>query len=297
VSRLAYGFVAIGICFLCGRVFADTDNQDKAAPAPALRTDRFRTIYESPKNPEYQVLYAELKAARTLEKFREFLSVIRLPHLVYLKVAGCDGEEDAWYDPDDRTVTVCYEYLDKVRHVPPNPEMPDAVSPGSAMRGPLLEVFLHEIGHALFDQLHVPILGREEDAADQFAAFLLLHLDEKTARDTVLDVAWMYAQEAKSAEIDKSDLADVHSLSGQRFYTLQCLAYGSEPKLFADLVARHFLPEDRADSCEGEYRQVAYAIRTLMGQYIDVDTRDIIFAKQWVGGKVRRKTTTELPSK
>jgi hypothetical protein len=35
-------------------------------------------------------------------------------------------------------------------------------------------VFLHEGAHALFDQLRIPILGREKDAADQFVAFILI---------------------------------------------------------------------------------------------------------------------------
>jgi Putative metallopeptidase len=267
-----------------------------AIAAPALHGDRFRTVYEPPKNPAHQELYVDLKSARTLEKFREFLSIIRLPHVLILKLAGCGGADDAWYEPQDRTITVCYEYLEKIRSIAPKVTTPDGVTPIDAVRGPVLEVFLHEVGHALFDQLHIPILGHEEDAADQFAAFLLLHLDEKTARSTVLGVAWMYAQEAKDAEIGKDDLADAHSLSGQRYYTLQCLAYGAEPQLFADLVSKHYLPEERAETCEDEYHQVAYAIHTLMGRYIDVGRRDKVFAEQWLGGRVRKKTSTESGS-
>jgi Putative metallopeptidase len=265
-----------------------------AAAAPALQSDRFRTVYEAPKNPAHQALYQELEAAHTLERFREFLSYVRLPHVVILRLAGCDGDDDAWYDAEDRTITVCYEYLEKVRGIMLKSAMPNGVTPNNAVRGPLLEVFLHEVGHALFDQLHIPILGREEDAADQFAAFFLLHLGEQTARDTVLSVAWMYAQEAKDAEIGNADLADIHGLSGQRFYTVLCLAYGSDPELFADLVSNHNLPEDRAEGCADEYRQVAYAIRTLMSRYVDIGRRDRVLAKEWAGAKVRRKTATEV---
>jgi len=28
------------------------------------------------------------------------------------------------------------------------------------------DLFLHELGHAVFDLLKIPVLGREEDAAD-----------------------------------------------------------------------------------------------------------------------------------
>jgi hypothetical protein len=167
---------------------------------------------------------------------------------------------------------------------------PEGLTPRAAVLGPLLEVFLHEVGHALFDQLHIPILGREEDAADQFAAFILLHLDRQTARDTMLGVAWMLGQEAKDGEITRDSLADVHGLAGQRFYGELCMAYGAEPTLFQDLVDRKYLPQERAEGCAEEYGQVAYAVKTLMGRYIDASTRDKVFAGKWLGGKLRGKT-------
>ena len=43
----------------------------------------------------------------------------------------------------------------------------------------------------------------------------------------------------------------------------------SNPKLFADIVEKKYLPEDRADGREDEYRQVEYAMRTLFAPYID----------------------------
>ena len=261
-----------------------------AAVSPAPHADQFRVVYEEPTNPAHKDLYDQLKATRTLEQFREFLSYIRLPRTLTLKLAGCDGDENAWYDPDDQTVTVCYEYLEAVRKIAPTATTPEGVTPRNAVTGPLLEVFLHEVGHALFDQLRVPILGREEDAADEVAAFVLLHMSEQTARDTVVGVAWMYAQEAKAATLSRSALADVHGLAGQRFYNLLCLAYGAEPRLFADFVEKNYLPEGRAEGCADEYGQVAYAIMTLMGPYIDETTRERVFAKNWAGGKLRTKT-------
>ena len=267
------------------------------AASPPLHTDRFRTVYEAPKNPLHAALYGELKAAHTLEHFREFLSFIRLPRILTLKLAGCDGDDNAWYAQEDQTVTVCYEYLQEVRAMAPKAPTPAGLTPENAMLGPVLEVFLHEIGHALFDQLRIPLLGHEEDAADQFAAFLLLHLNEQTARNAIAGVAWMYGQEAKDAKISQESLANVHGLAGQRFYNTLCMAYGAEPSVFKDLIERKLLPEERAEGCEDEYRQVDYAIRTLMGRYIDVTARERVLNKDWVGGKVRKKTGGDIPSK
>jgi hypothetical protein len=267
-----------------------------AAGSPALHTDQFRAAYEAPKNPAHQALYERLKAARTLERFQTFLSYVRLPRALTLKLAGCDGEDNAWYDPEELTVTVCYEYLEAVQKIAPAAATPEGVTPENAVLGPLLEVFLHEVAHALFDQLRIPILGQEEDAADQFAAFMLVHQSEYAARDTVVGVAWMYAQESKEPTLSRNALADVHGLAGQRFYNLLCIAYGAEPRLFADLVEKKHLPESRAETCAEEYGQVAYAVKTLMGLYVDESAREKVFAKDWVGGKLRRKTAGDTPA-
>ena len=81
-----------------------------AAPAEAGTIQHFD--YAPPKNPAHQTLYELLKEYRALEKLQELLSRFRLPRLLTLKLEGCDGESNAWYDDD--TVTVCYEYIDEV---------------------------------------------------------------------------------------------------------------------------------------------------------------------------------------
>ncbi len=280
MTRLLAAFAAMAL-LVCGLPVA-------AEPVKYQR-DRFRTEYVKPDDPAHAELYAALKQARVLEKFRAFLSFIRLPRTLTLRLSGCEGEDNAWYDPDERSITVCYEYLARVRRIAPGAPTPGGVTPENAFNGPLLEVFLHETAHALFDQLRLPILGREEDAADQLAALILLHLDKRAARDTVAGVAWMYAHDARQAKVGEQAFANVHSLDAQRFYNLLCLAYGAEPELFADVVSKQYLPADRAEGCRDEYRQVAYAVRTLMRPYIDLPQRDRVLAQQWAGGKLRRR--------
>lgn len=49
--------------------------------------------------------------------------------------------------------------------------------------------------------------------------------------------------------------ADEHGTPAQRLYNLLCVAYGSDKELFADVVEKRYLPESRAEICEGEYRR------------------------------------------
>jgi AAA+ superfamily predicted ATPase len=130
----------------------------------------------------------------------------------------------------------------------------------------------HEAGHALFDMLSIPVLGREEDAADQFAALAMLQFDKQRARKLILATANQYAtgmmRQLKN-NLPGSTFAGTHGHPAQRFFNILCMAYGADSKLFADLVDRGYLPEDRAEGCEGEYAQARHAFEKLVGPFVD----------------------------
>ena len=51
----------------------------------------------------------------------------------------------------------------------------EGLTPTDAVVGQYVYTVSHELGHALFDVLHIPLLGRSEGAADQFAAVHQAH--------------------------------------------------------------------------------------------------------------------------
>lgn len=251
-----------------------------AKQSSILRADRIQISYVPPKNSAHQTIFQLLKERRTLEKFKGLLSALRLPRALLLKVEGCDGESNAWYGDD--AVTVCYEYLEDFLRNAPKETTPAGVTRTDAIMGPTLEVFLHEVGHAVFDYLSVPILGREEDAADQFAAYVLLQFAESDARRLIYEVAYSYKIDASKPSTRKNPFADEHGLPAQRFYNVLCMAYGADPKLFADLVDKGYLPRERAERCVDEYEQVVKALNKLIGPYIDQTRARQVRAKQWL---------------
>ena len=225
-------------------------------------------------------IFQLLKERQVLEKFKGLLSALRLPRALLLKVEGCDGESNAWYEDD--AVTVCYEYLEDILRNAPKETTPAGVTRTDAIVGPTLEVFLHEVGHAVFDYLSVPILGREEDAADQFAAYILLQFAESDARRLIYGVAYSYNIDASKPSTKKNPFADEHGLPAQRFYNVLCMAYGAYSKLFAELVDKEYLPSERAEGCADEYEQVIRALNKLIGPYIDQTRAKQVRAKQWL---------------
>jgi hypothetical protein len=229
-------------------------------------TDQVRVEYVVPKNPEHMAIYQRMKEIRVLEHIRFFLSPFRFPRKLMLKVVGCDGIVNA-YD-EDGVVSVCYEYIaEAIRNAPT--ETTAGVTPEDAITGPIVEVFLHEIGHAIFDLLKLPVLGREEDAADLLAAYVLLQMGPKDARRLIGGVALMYAREASQKMVKLQDFSDSHGLPAQRFYNLLCMAYGAHPEAFGDAVKKEYLPEKRAEYCEDEYQQLLFAVEKLVKPHMD----------------------------
>ena len=239
------------------------------ANAERARVNRIDIQYVEPTSPDHQPVFKLIKERRALEKVRELLSPIRLPRRLLLQTKGCDGVSNAWYDGE--SVTVCYEYLDDIWKNAPDRTTPTGIAPVDTLIGPFADVFFHEAGHAVFDILSIPRLGREEDAADQFSTFIMLRFEKAEARRLILGSAYQYKGDLSSPTVTmpQQKFADEHGTPTQRFYNLLCMAYGADQKLFADVVEKGFLPKDRAEGCEDEYQQVAYAIDTLIGPFVD----------------------------
>ena len=116
---------------------------------------------------------------------------------------------------------------------------------------------VHEVGHVLFAQYDLPLLAREEDAADALASVLLLEFAENGA-EVVLNAAEMFGLESEDTELfDESDFWSEHSLDIQRYYASICHVYGSDPDQHVELINTEYgLSQERAEICELEYRRL-----------------------------------------
>jgi Putative metallopeptidase len=260
-------------------------------PTPALsqeavtmKPNQILIAYEPPLNPAHQAVFELLKGNRVLEKFKELLSPLRLPRPLMLKLKGCNGEANAWYDYDDMDVTVCYELIQKNIDDAPKETTPAGITREDAIIGPLAEIFLHETAHAIFDLLEVPVLGREEDAADLVAAYILLKFKKEEARKLLAGVAYMYGTQAKimQPQIRLDKFADEHGVPAQRYFNYLCMAYGDNPELYADAVTLGGLPKGRAERCAAEYEQIDFAFKKLITPYVDPTLKKKLRNKQWL---------------
>lgn len=133
--------------------------------------------------------------------------------------------------------------------------------------GNVLFTLYHEIGHALVSEFDLPVLGREEDAVDALAALMMIsdEPDEQADAWIIAAADWFILNDQQyGGDLTDEHFADEHSLDLQRFYSLVCLIYGSDPEGFADLAETAGLPEDRAEGCAYELAQVARGWVTLL---------------------------------
>jgi len=245
--------------------------------------NRVRGEYVRPVDPAHQPVYETLRRQRVLERLSEFLAPFRLPRELVLKVEGCNGKANAYYE--DAVVTVCYEYLDFINANLPETETPTGLKPEDAALGPTFDVVLHEAGHAVFDLLKIPMLGREEDAADLFSAYVLLQLSKEEARTLMLGIATLARKEAMNdmrTPPRLKDFADAHGHSAQRYFNVICMAYGRDPQLFADATHLGELPADRAATCGTEYAQFEHAFHSLILPHVDRELFNAVRSRKWL---------------
>jgi hypothetical protein len=220
--------------------------------------------YVEPQSSDYKEIYQILTESSFYPDLLDDLNqTFALLTDVLVAFDEC-GEENAYYDAEMATITMCYElikyYADSAHAEYQEDYTQEVIYAG-------FFTFFHELGHALVDQYQLPIVGGEEDAVDAFAAVLMLQAEEQ---DAVLagmeqfDLDAIY--EAEQAELP---LWGEHSLSAQRMYNLSCLIYGSDPQSYADFIDLEWLPEDRAEGCEAEYEQARNGWNTLLEPYLN----------------------------
>lgn len=113
----------------------------------------------------------------------------------------------------------------------------------------VLWIFYHEMAHALIHQLDLPVLGKEEDAADQLAILLSDKLWDEDEADLINSYASSLFWLAGETALEQSPWWDEHSTDQQRHFSIACLYFGGDPDKRAHVLEAVGLPEDRAELC------------------------------------------------
>jgi hypothetical protein len=127
--------------------------------------------------------------------------------------------------------------------------------------GNVLFALVHEVGHMLIAEMGLPVLGREEDAADAFATITGLKMGDAFSTRVLIASArgWFLSDRRNQKENIQMAFYDEHGLDRQRAYNIVCLMVGSDPEKFDRLAEMTQLPPERRDTCQGDYSNASWS--------------------------------------
>jgi hypothetical protein len=119
----------------------------------------------------------------------------------------------------------------------------------------------HEMGHVFIGEMGLPVLGREEDAADSFAIVTAIEMGTAFSERILLEAAKGLVLSSRRDKKEGTELAfyGEHGLDLQRAYNVVCLMVGSDPDRFAKLAEETQLPEERQRSCIQDYSNASWS--------------------------------------
>ena len=161
------------------------------------------------------------------------------------------GILNAYYNPADRTVSMCYEFFLHIYEVfSTETALADEEALVAAVHA-WSSVFFHELAHALIDAYDLPITGKEEDAADDFSTVFLIQMGHGVS--AYYGAIFWHLSDTGSYTSEQA--AGEHSLNSQRFYNIMCTIYGSDPEEFSSIPEQFPEMEQRLPRCAREYEQ------------------------------------------
>jgi hypothetical protein len=231
---------------------AANEGGDEAPAEEAVEPGTVEAEWQKPHGEENVVGYELLKASETRSLAKSLATAFELPNPLLIKgVNGFGG--GPFYNPEDNSITLPYQFPAVVFSVitQSNPEG-TPTEWGEAAGAVNSFILAHEFAHALIHNFELPVLGREEDAADGISTVVLLKAEEGALY--AIDAAEFW--EAFSGRQDPPDLAeyaDNHSFDRQRADNILCWVAGSDEGIREAFLENEILPEDRLAACPGEW--------------------------------------------
>ena len=117
--------------------------------------------------------------------------------------------------------------------------------------GNAIQTLFHEAGHMLVTLYSLPMVAREEDAADNLASVIMLVAESEIYDLAMSDTIYGYFLSEEESVGDDPYPEDVfwdeHSLDRQRAYQMLCLMVGNDPEGFSQLADDFELPAERRE--------------------------------------------------
>jgi hypothetical protein len=231
-------------------------------------TGEIKAVWQKPRGEENKVGYELLKASETRYLAKSLASAFELPDTLTIKgVNGFGG--GPFYNPEDNSITLPYEFTTVVLGVIAQSDPEESQYEwGEAVGAVDSFILAHEFAHALIHNFELPVLGREEDAADGVATALLLLASEGSVYAADAAEFWLNFS-GRQDPPQLAEYADNHSFDRQRADNILCWIGGAEEELLVAFVENEVLPESRAVSCPGEWELLRRSVEQVMEPHLE----------------------------
>jgi hypothetical protein len=109
--------------------------------------------------------------------------------------------------------------------------------------------------------MNIPVLGKEEDAADALATVVAIKMSSSFADRVVVNAArgWFLSDQRDKKQGVPTVYYDEHGMDLQRAYNIVCLLVGAQPEKFKALASEVKLPEERQRTCRDDYNNASWS--------------------------------------
>lgn len=238
---------------------SSSSSGEETKAAAAAPTGEIQVKWQEPASEEDELGYELLEASETELLAKTLAETFQLPNPLTVKgVNGTGG--GPFYNPEDNSITLPYGFAALIFQVlaEGNPEASEHEL-GERVGAVNSFILEHEFGHALIANYELPVLGKEEDAADSIATVLLLKATQGAGYAAAAAAFWadFSGRQEPPAVVD---YADNHSLDLQRAFDILCWVAGSSEASFEEVAELEALPESRLATCPGEFEQLVDSI-------------------------------------
>lgn len=255
-------------CGDLGKNNRNNSNNSNNSGETAEDNGDFKVVNVPVTDGKYADLDRVVKEQKMLENAADDLNTkLTLPWDITMTAKVC-GQINAFYNPNDRSITICYEFMELFQRLYVEQGDSQQVA-NQKMFDATTFIFCHELGHALINAYKLPVTGREEDVADQVATYISSEeMGESGERAAIAGaVGFLLLSQKRGSGVDDTQFADEHSMDKQRYYNIVCWLYGHDPNKYQNLVQDGTLPPARAQRCPSEYQQFSEALKTQLAKY------------------------------
>ena len=227
-------------------------------------------VYEKPGNAPEKLLKKKLEASSAIESVITFVNdYFHLPQRLEFFFGGEDGP---FYDGEENRIGIPYDFVMEVKSRFVKAQYEETgVNADEATMDAIMHTMFHEFAHAVIYMYDLPIVGKEEDAADGLATVLLIEYFED-GQEIAISAADLYDLESDDREVfEEADFWDEHSLDEQRYYSTLCHVYGSDPKRYAYILEDEYFSNERAELCLDEYDNLSRSWLVLLKAHIKLN--------------------------